>query len=587
MANSRDRRRPLTQGELEEIAENIFDSDGDLSDAETIFSDHNTNSDFSEESGSDSDNQNLLSEDTNASCESDDPSRFYYGKNRRKWSKQPPASSRTRATNIVSHLPGLSGPARVNKPKTTFDAFNLLLDSTIIDQIIEKTNEKITDLQTNYGDRSLDCQFLNHVDKTEMMAFLGLLYLAGAFKSSNEDINSLFATDGTGRDIFRSVMTAKRFSFLLAALRFDDPTTRNQRIAEGDQLAAISEVFGRFVTNCHSNYSCGEYVTVDEMLVGFRGHCRFRMYIKSKPVKYGLKIMCLCDARTHYLVNAFVYAGKQNNIPNPRKLAIPTLNVLSLIQPIANTNRNVTGDNWFSSLQLVEELSRHKLTYVGTMRQNKREIPQQFLPNKERPVYSSLFGFTKDITLVSYVPKKNRSVCLISSLHHNNAILDGTQMLPDIIDFYNITKVGVDVLDQTCANYKVGRRTRRWPQAIWFRMMDITGVNSRIIFNAANPNNELTHQKFIINLGRELIKNQLVRRAQMENIPRQLRQIIRQVGNITENVPHRPPARPPKRARCYICPRNDNKQSLICNQCSKHICRDHCITKQLCTNCTE
>lgn len=59
-------------------------------------------------------------------------------------------------------------------------------------------------------------------------------------------------------------------------------------------------------------------MTVDEMLIGFRGRCVFRMYIKSKPRKYGLKIMCLCDAKRHYLLNAFIYSGKTTE-QDPKK----------------------------------------------------------------------------------------------------------------------------------------------------------------------------------------------------------------------------------------------------------------------------
>lgn len=108
-------------------------------------------------------------------------------------------------------------------------------------------------------------------------------------------------------------MSLKRYLFILCAIRFDDPDTRTDRIRSGDTAAAISQIFTQFINNCNANYACSEFATVDEMLVPFRGKCKFRMYMKSKPAKYGLKIMCLCDAKTHYLINAFIYTGK--NIP--------------------------------------------------------------------------------------------------------------------------------------------------------------------------------------------------------------------------------------------------------------------------------
>ena len=70
-------------------------------------------------------------------------------------------------------------------------------------------------------------------------------------------------------------------------------------------------------------------------------------------------------------------------------------------KPIEGTNRNVMGDNWFTSISLTEcLLTQKKLTYVGTIRQIKRKIPQEFRPNAQREIYSSLFGFRKDDTCI-------------------------------------------------------------------------------------------------------------------------------------------------------------------------------------------
>lgn len=102
-----------------------------------------------------------------------------------------------------------------------------------------------------------------------MEGLLGLLYLSGDFKSNHEDVASLFATDGTGRDIFRCVMSLTRFLFLITAVSFDDAQTRQER-KKDDELAPISEICSTFIESCKINNSCGEYITVDEMLVPFR-----------------------------------------------------------------------------------------------------------------------------------------------------------------------------------------------------------------------------------------------------------------------------------------------------------------------------
>ena len=118
----------------------------------------------------------------------------------------------------------------------------------------------------------------------------------------------------------------------------------------------------------------------------------------------------------------------------------------------------MTTDNFFTSVDLFNRLKDRSLTLVGTMKQNKKEIPTEFKPARQRPEYSSLLGFTKELTLVSYVLRKNNSVVLLSSLHHDAAICDDTGK-PEIIEYYNKTKGAVDTLDQMCARCTVHRAT--------------------------------------------------------------------------------------------------------------------------------
>ncbi|KAJ8961304.1 hypothetical protein NQ314_005953 [Rhamnusium bicolor] len=381
-----DNRRPLTEAELLREADDAYISSYESGESE--FSSHETDSeieetDTEEQEDEHFDQSNVEEDHRDTENETDDENtdrnkQYFFKKNKYKWSKIPPASGKTRVENkIRSKIPAVIGEAYRNKPSKPVDSWNLLFDEHMLDIVVEHTNERITEMAAFYGDQALSCQFTNHIEKTELKAFIGLLLLSGAFKSHNEDVSSLWATNLTGCDIFRVTMTLKRFCFLCSALRFDDSSTRADRIQNGDKLAPISELFNLMIVNSQSNYSCGEYMTIDEMLVGFRGRCRYKMYMPNKPNKYGLKIMCLCDAKTHYLLNAFIYAGKDTS-PNPRKLAVPTLNVLQLVQPIINSNRNITGDNWFSSIELVNELKKCGLTYTGTLRKNKRKYPLSF-----------------------------------------------------------------------------------------------------------------------------------------------------------------------------------------------------------------
>jgi len=165
----------------------------------------------------------------------------------------------------------------------------------------------------------------------------------------------------------------------------------------------------------------GEYATIDEMLEGFRGRCNFRQYIPNKSNKYGIKIQALVDSKTFYTCNMEVYVGTQPDCPfkcenNPSSV------VKRLISPISKTGRNVTMDNWYNSIPLTTELLKtHKLTVVGTLRKNKREIPTCFLDTKKRTVNLTIFRYRKDKLLTSYVHKK-KNVLMISTMHEHGII---------------------------------------------------------------------------------------------------------------------------------------------------------------------
>lgn len=127
------------------------------------------------------------------------------------------------------------------------------------------------------------------------------------------------------------------------------------------------------------------------------------MYIPSKPDKYGLKLVTMCDAKTYYMCSAKPYIGKEER---QQEYSIPTQYFLYLTDTIKGSNRNCTMDNWFSSCEVAEKLLERKLTMVGTMRKNKADIPKQLIETKGKEVNSSLFVFDPNSTLVSYVPKK-------------------------------------------------------------------------------------------------------------------------------------------------------------------------------------
>ena len=83
------------------------------------------------------------------------------------------------------------------------------------------------------------------------------------------------------------------------------------------------------------------------------------------------------------------------------------------------------------------------------------------LPSKSREINSSLFLFLRDAMMMSYVPRKNKSVILLSNQHNNQAVSTAEHAKPDIILDYNKSKGAVDNADKMFKEFSCHRISKR------------------------------------------------------------------------------------------------------------------------------
>ena len=137
----------------------------------------------------------------------------------------------------------------------------------------------------------------------------------------------------------------------------------------------------------------------------------------------------MCDCATKYMMNTEVYLGKENN-EVVRGLASDV--ICTLVQPISGQDRggrNLTKDNFFTSVDLANQPKNQKLTPIGTVKQNKRKIPQEFKLARQRDGNSSIYQGSHTCVICR---KEEQISVLLSSLHHDSAICSDSGK-PEII----------------------------------------------------------------------------------------------------------------------------------------------------------
>uniref|UniRef100_A0AAX7VMN6 PiggyBac transposable element-derived protein domain-containing protein n=1 Tax=Astatotilapia calliptera TaxID=8154 RepID=A0AAX7VMN6_ASTCA len=313
-------------------------------------------------------------------------------------------------------------------------------------------------------------------------------------------------------------MSRKRFAQINLAIRFDDRLSRPGRY-RGDKLTPIKDLWSKWSDRLPKFFNPGRDICVDEQLVPFKGRCSFKQYMPSKPSKYGLKIWALCDVQTSYAWRLQVYTGKSASAN--REINQGMRVVLELTEGLQG--HTVTTDNFFTSFPLAEELRKRRMALVGTLRLNKPELPPQLLNIREREVLSSVFAFSRNRAVVSYLPKKRKNVVVLSTRHRQPQVQDFGKKKPQIILDYNKCKGAVDHLDQVCGTYSCRRKTRRWPMCLFYHMIDVSLYNAFILFTAVEPewNRRKRYRRrlFIDEVGRALITPTMMTRARLPRTP--------------------------------------------------------------------
>ncbi|KAB0790110.1 hypothetical protein PPYR_15577 [Photinus pyralis] len=298
------------------------------------------------------------------------------------------------------------------------------------------------------------------------------------------------------------------------------------------------------------------------------------------------------DAFLGLLINFGAVHGKIGNKPEKGQGQRVVLDMVSHL----GQGYGITTDNFFTSIELADKLLQRNLTLCGTLRRNKPYIPSELLPARYKKDFSSMFAFMKDKTLVSYVPKRNSAVVLLSTEHRDDKISGAdNDYKPDIILHYNKTKGAVDTTDKLAKEYTTQRKTNRWPMAIFFHLLDIAAINAYKLWIHANPEwkkGRLDKRRmFLLELGHQLVRNNIIcrynkDRSLHEKIKQNMVTVLPELKTDKENREQVPNQK--KSGRCHICPRNaDKKSRKHCVQCSKFVCAEHSNITTICNSCNK
>lgn len=356
-----------------------------------------------------------------------------------------------------------------------------------------------------------------------------------------------------------------------------------------DKLFKIRPFLVGITARFKAAYNPKQDLSVDESMVPWKGRLSFRMFIPSKPTRYGIKLYCCCEAETGYVCRMQVYTGAGPNGPEKNHGE----NVVKrLTEDFLGQGHIIYMDSFFTSVALFEYLRANNTMAVGTVRAGRVGIPR-CLHTKVLKLKKGERRFRRKGNLLCMRMKDRRDFFLLST-KHTTALTVGDDsnsddernqptLKPQVVVDYNQHMKGVDQFDQNLGYYSFHRKTLKWWKRMAMHLIHLCKVQAYILYKmcAPRPKSQLQFTKELI---RELLSGVPMKKPARVRQPTAERLVLD--NHFITNCPPTPTEQHPTRT-CTVCSFRDpsgrkrylrpKKTAYFCEQCEVPLCFKPCF----------
>ncbi|CAG5121457.1 unnamed protein product [Candidula unifasciata] len=378
---------------------------------------------------------------------------------------------------------GIQAPLDENS--TPLDCLLTLLTADILDSLVENINlyavEKIKK-NIPLRKRSTLSEW-QPMTRENFFQFLSVVIAMGI--TPKHDIKDYWSTANHKFPSWFKVMFP-RTKFLLvyqSMLHASEPRAQGQ--------AKIEPFVNNLVAKFQSAFYPYEKLSVDEMVIGFKGRFHAKQYNAAKPHKYHIQTFGL--SKTAYN-------------PELDPTSTHAVKVFSTLLQGVESYHHLFADRFSTSLPLIQFLLSMKLNYTDTVNKNRKGLPQQL---KQQP---TIFGTPRclvnneqNILCVSWRDKKSKKPWILLTTNGSSTFeerQEGSRKVekPSPIHSYNMSMNGCDRLDQMVSYYSNHNcKTKKWWKKVFTWIVEVTQVNAHILYmssHQAAPNRmSLAHFK--------------------------------------------------------------------------------------------
>ena len=334
----------------------------------------------------------------------------------------------------------------------------------------------------------------------EVTTWVGLLMkMMSAWTGSQDD----YFQDGSQLDV-REYMTRRRFYWIKKHLHFADQRGYKRRGEEGhDPLYYLRNLIDSLNVTFRKYWKLHRYVSLDEMMIAFKGHNPLHCYIPRKPTPNGSKLHAVCDAVKYYCVS-IMFDGKSG-------MSVPDV-IEALTTGVLLPGQTMITDRFYTTKGVVELCLRMGVSLIGSTKTQcflaKKVLPRWSKNDSVIPRGSYRVAVNSDGTVANIIWKDKGIVRLtVTGGASIRTYLWRRQKgrkpflvkAPWIAKLFDMYFHGVDRNDQLRGRgYGLATtfRAKKYTVKMFMGLIDITMSNAWILWRTLHPKQVTQHRKF-------------------------------------------------------------------------------------------
>ena len=310
-------------------------------------------------------------------------------------------------------------------------------------------------------------------------------------------------------------MTRRRFYWIKRYLHFADKTKKPARGTPGyDPLYLLRPLVDTLNWTFRKYWNLSAYVSLDEMMVAFKGHNPFHCYIPRKPHPNGTKMHVICCAATYFCVAFLISDGIPRSIPD-----IASALFLGNVLP----GMTVITDRYYTCTALVKFCLAAGVGFIGSTMAN-RFMAKNVFTGWSAPEVNQKPRGTFEVAAtacgrVANIIWKDKGVVRLtvtagSSMRHN--LVRRARGMPSFLvsspycaHMFDSYFHGVDRNDQLRGvGYGLALifRAQKYTIKLFLGLLDLTLSNAFIMWRVLHPKDRKFHRRFWDRLAKEMLE---------------------------------------------------------------------------------